>query len=95
MADIRREDIVSVTLNATGTLTIDGDTVGLKQLQQRVQEFAAVNPHRRVVTIRVSPDATYDAYFQLQNALVAAYRPLKCAPRVSEVVEAGKGGEQP
>ena len=95
VADIRREDIMTVVLAADGQLTMNGDTVGLAQLQQEVTRFAAVNPKHRVIAIKAAPEARYDDYFQLQNALVAAYRPLKCPPRVSEVVEdlGGEGGE--
>ena len=101
VADIRREDIMTVVLAADGQLTMNGDTIGLAQLQQEVTRFAAVNPKHRVIAIKAAPEARYDDYFQLQNALVAAYRPLKCPPRVSEVieergerrVESEKGGE--
>jgi hypothetical protein len=79
---------MTIELAADGTMTLDGQMVTLEQVQQQVREFAAVNPKHRVVAIKTDPQAKYDAYFQLQNALVAAYRPLKCAPRVSEVVEA-------
>ena len=96
MADIQREDIITVELSAAGELTLEGEAVTTAELQQRVEQFAAVSPHRRVVALKVSPQATYDAYFQLQNTLVAAYRPLKCQPRVSELVEEGeKGGVAP
>ncbi len=87
VADIRQEDIMTVRLDADGQLTIDGNAVTLGQLQQEVRQFAAVNPHHRVVAVKTDPKARYEAYFQLQNALVAAYRPLKCPPRVSDVVE--------
>ncbi|MBQ8487444.1 MAG: biopolymer transporter ExbD [Prevotella sp.] len=93
VADIRKEDIVTVVLDASGRLTLDGDTVSLQQLQHEVRKFAAVNPHHRVVAIKTAPDATYDSYFQLQNALVAAYRPLKCPPRLSEIIDE-EGGEE-
>ena len=95
VADIRREDIMTVVLAADGQLTMNGDTVGLAQLQQEVTRFAAVNPKHRVIAIKAAPEARYDDYFQLQNALVAAYRPLKCPPRVSEEIEehGGEGGE--
>jgi biopolymer transport protein ExbD len=96
VADIQREDIITVELSAAGELTLEGEAVTTAELQQRVEQFAAVSPHRRVVALKVSPQATYDAYFQLQNTLVAAYRPLKCQPRVSELVEEGeKGGVAP
>ncbi len=87
VADIRQEDIITVKLDAAGQLTLNGDAVTLEQLQQEVRQFAAVNPRHRVVAIKTDPRARYEAYFQLQNAIVAAYRPLKCPPRVSDVVE--------
>ena len=92
VADIRESDIITVTLDAGGRLVLGGETVTPQQLQRQVREFAAVNPKHRVVAVKVAPTATYDAYFQLQNAIVAAYKPLKCPPRVSEVLEE-KGGE--
>ena len=93
VADIQREDIMTVALDANGQLTLNDDTVSLVQLQQEVTKFAAVNPKHRVVAIRTAPEAKYDAYFQLQNAIVAAYRPLKCTPRVSETMEKGTSYE--
>ena len=87
VADIRQEDIITVKLDAAGRLTLNGDAVTLEQLQQEVRQFAAVNPRHRVVAIKTDPKARSEAYFQLQNAIVAAYRPLKCPPRVSDVVE--------
>lgn len=98
VADILDSDIMTIVLDADGRMTVDGNEFSLLQLQQEVRQFAAVNPHYRVVAIKTDPQAKYDAYFQLQNAIVAAYRPLKCQPRVSEVVEehgeqTGKGGQ--
>ena len=98
MADILDSDIMTIVLDADGRMTVDGNEFSLQQLQQEVRQFAAVNPRHRVVAIKTDPQAKYDAYFQLQNAIVAAYRPLKCQPRVSEVIEehgeqTGKGGQ--
>jgi len=98
VADILDSDIMTIVLDADGRMTVDGSELSLQQLQQEVRQFAAVNPRHRVVAIKTAPQAKYDAYFQLQNAIVAAYRPLKCQPRVSEVVEehgeqTGKGGQ--
>lgn len=85
--DIQQDDILTVTLDASNRVAIDGDTLSTHQLQQRIVEFAAVAPKRRVIALDVDPDATYDAYFHLQESVVEAYRRLKVAPRVSEVVE--------
>jgi biopolymer transport protein ExbD len=98
VADILDSDIMTIVLDADGRMTVDGNEFSLLQLQQEVRQFAAVNPRHRVVAIKTDPQAKYDAYFQLQNAIVVAYRPLKCQPRVSEVIEehgeqTGKGGQ--
>ena len=98
VADILDSDIMTIELDADGRMTVDGSEFSLQQLQQEVRQFAAVNPRHRVVDIKTDPQAKYDAYFQLQNAIVAAYRPLKCQPRVSEVIveygeQTGKGGQ--
>ena len=98
VADIQDSDIMTIELDADGRMTVGGSEFSLQQLQQEVHQFAAVNPHHRVVAIKTDPQAKYDAYFQLQNAIVAAYRPLKCQPRVSEVIveygeQTGKGGQ--
>ena len=85
--DIRQEDIMTVVLAADGATTIDGSPVDHQQLRQRVTEFAAVSPRRRVIALDISAEAVYDDYFQLQQDIVAAYRPLKVEPRVSENVE--------
>ncbi len=95
VADIRQEDIISVELDASNRLTLNGEAVGMDELQRRVREFAAVNPHRRVVAVKTDRQTTYDAYFQLQDAIVAAYKPLKCAPRISESDTAEEGGMEP
>lgn len=89
---------MTVVLDKTNHLLVDGDTLSESQLKQRIVEFAAVAPKRRVVALDVSADATYDAYFHLQETVVAAYRRLKVAPRISETIgdtpeDGWKGGE--
>lgn len=85
--DIQKEDIMTVALCADNQLVVEGDTVTAAQLQKRIVDFAAVAPKRRVIDLSVSPTATYDAYFHLQETVVAAYRRLKVAPRISETIE--------
>jgi biopolymer transport protein ExbD len=87
VADIRDEDIMTISLSRAGELTVDDRKVSTDDLKKQVTAFAAVNPRHRVLALKVSPQATYDAYFQMQDAIVAAYQPLKCPPRVSERVE--------
>ena len=96
--DIQKEDIMTVALCADNQLVVEGDTVTAAQLQKRIVDFAAVAPKRRVIDLSVSPTATYDAHFHLQETVVAAYRRLKVVPRISETIEEPtlqeEGGEQ-
>lgn len=97
VADILDSDIMTVTIDADGKLTCNDEPTTLEQLQQQITQFAAVKPHHRVVVVKTDPQTKYDTYFQLQNTIVAAYRPLKCAPRISETmveVDMKKGGGQ-
>ena len=93
MADILSSDIMTVVLSADGQLTVNDQPMTLEELQKEVTRFAAVNPKHRVIALKTAPQTKYNDYFQLQNAIVAAYKPLKCTPRISDVVE--EGGEQP
>lgn len=93
--DIQQDDIMTVRLEAGGCVTIDGDTVSNQLLRQRVVEFASVAPKRRVISLDIAADATYDDYYHLQEDIVAAYGRLKVTPRVSETVEErGEGIEE-
>ncbi len=86
VADIRQEDILTIVIDANNQMTLNGDSIGISRIEQEVRKFAAVNPKHRVIAIETAPETTYDTYFQLQNAIVAAYKPLKCTPRVSETL---------
>ena len=94
MADILSSDIMTIVLSADGQLTVNDQPMTLEKLRQEVTRFAAVNPKHRVIAVKTAPQTKYNDYFQLQNAIVAAYKPLKCTPRISDVVEE-EGGTQP
>lgn len=85
--DIKQEDVMTVSLNADGSISIEGEKVNAGELQQRITEFASIAPKRRVISLEVSPEATYDDYFHLQQNAVAAYRKLKVEPRISETID--------
>ena len=92
--NILQEDIMTVRLDASGCVTIDGDTISGHQLRDRVVEFASVAPKRRVISLDIAADATYDAYYHVEEDIVAAYNRLKVAPRVSENIEESVEGKE-
>lgn len=72
--EMSRRDVMSVSLDARDSLTCDGEGVTLSELGRRVERFA---DDRRVISIQADARTTYDAYFQVQNAVVRAYSRLR------------------
>ena len=92
--DILDSDILTVSIDANDSVSIDGQPMtSPDELTQRVKRFAAERPEQRVVLVESRRESSYDAYFRVQDAIVRAYRQLKCPPRISETVIAEKGGQ--
>ena len=86
--ELKQGDMLTLSLDADDHLTADGESLPMDKLAETIEQFAAVSPRQRVVIVETNPKTTYDAYFQLQQAVVKAYRRLGVPPRVAE-----KGGE--
>ncbi|MCR5642448.1 MAG: biopolymer transporter ExbD [Prevotella sp.] len=77
MMDVNREHLLTIGLDAQDCLTVDSQTVTLPQLQQQVEQHIRRIHNEHILSLNVSRKANYDAYFQLQNTLVAAYNQLR------------------
>jgi biopolymer transport protein ExbD len=75
--DINRDHVLQVKLDANNQLTCDGKTVTYQQLTAEVRSMAFVNRTGHVVSIQADPATTYEAYFQMQDAIVSAYQELR------------------
>ena len=53
---------------------MDGKVVEQRLLQQHIYQFISSRGAAHLITIEVPASATYDAYFQLQDALAEAYK---------------------
>lgn len=71
---IQRERLLQVVLTPENKVLLDGKIVGQRLLQQRIYQFISSRGAAHLVTIEVPASATYDAYFQLQDALAEAYK---------------------
>lgn len=72
--EMQRSDVMAVSLDEADRLTCDGQPVTLQQLAQRVEAFAN---DRHVISVQADAQTSYDAYFQMQNAIVVAYNRLR------------------
>ncbi len=78
MQDIHRSDVLEVRLSAQDSLFCDDKAVTLTQLQQQVESFVASRQtDRHIIAVQTDRQTSYDAYFEMQNAVVAAYRSLR------------------
>ncbi len=75
--DVSKDHVMQVALDAGDQLTCDGKTVTFAQLTDEILTMASVNPTGHVVSVQADRASTYEAYFKMQNAIVAAYSTLR------------------
>ena len=76
--DVNRSDVLQIRLDERDSLFCDDQPVTLMQLQQQVESFVASRQiDRYIIAVQTARTTTYDAYFEMQNAVVAAYRELR------------------
>lgn len=77
--DVSKSNVLALRLTANDTLVLNGKPLNTSRLRARVERFVGkeAGPQRHVITLEVSRDASYDAYFNIQNEITAAYRELR------------------
>lgn len=75
--EVEKSKVLSVVLHADNSYSVDGEQVTVAGLKQAVKDKAKSRPKDHVIDIHSSPKACYDAYFQLQHAVVEAYKELR------------------
>ena len=75
--DVNKDLVMRVELDAHDQLTCDGKPVSLKELSEGVVSMATVNRTEHIVAIQADRETTYEAYFRMQDAIVAAYHQLR------------------
>lgn len=77
--DVSKSNVLALRLTANDTLELNGKPFDTAALRARVERFVSkeADPQRHVITLQVSRAASYDAYFNIQNEITAAYRELR------------------
>ena len=75
--DVRKDHVMQVTLDARDQLAVDGTLLTPRQLKEQIMTFVAADRTEHVISIRTDRATTYEAYFRMQNAIVAAYAQLR------------------
>jgi biopolymer transport protein ExbD len=75
--DVNHKHVMTVSLDAHDRLSCNGTLMTPQQLTQEVMTFVESDPEQHVISIETDRQTTYEAYFRMQNAIVAAYRRLR------------------
>ncbi len=70
---IDKENIMSITLDAEGNVSVNDTLKQMKELKDMMRGFILDRGEKHLLTIDADPSCPYDAYFHLQNSLVEAY----------------------
>lgn len=78
-ADVSKSNVLALRLTATGVLEADEKPIKTDELRARIKRFVSSEstPEKHIITLEVSRSADYDAYFNIQNEITAAYRELR------------------
>ena len=87
--DINRSNVLQISIDDNDALSCDGKVVTLDELQQQVESFLASRQSSQyVIAVETGRKTSYNAYFEMQNSIVAAYRKLDIKPmRIMEGVK--------
>ena len=76
--DVQRSNVLQVRIDEHDALFCDGRQVTPAELQRQVASFVASRQTaQHVIAVEADRHATYNTYFEMQNAIVAAYQGLR------------------
>ena len=87
--DISRSNVLQLRLDADDVLYCDDRQVTHEELQQQVESFLKSRlTDQYVIAVETDRKTSYNAYFEMQDAIVAAYHKLNIRPmRIREGVK--------
>ena len=77
--DIKQDHVSVIRLDARDSLSLDGTLLSDTQLTEELMRRIDNDRMQHVLSIEVSRETSYEAYFHLQNAVVRAYMSLRDA----------------
>ena len=70
---INTNRIMTVQIKKGREIMVDGKVTPINIIKMRVLSFVERNGTQHFIQIRTERDATYNEYFQVQNAILSAY----------------------
>ena len=75
--DVDKATLLEVKVTADNKFVVNGKPVATKDMRRTIAEFITRLGRQHLISIDADPSASYDAYFSLQNEMVAAYRDVR------------------
>lgn len=76
--DVSEKNVLRISIDDKDSLRCENEHVTPAELQERILAFmATAEPDKHVLSIQANRKTSYEAYFAMQNAIVAAYRQLR------------------
>ena len=76
--DINRSNVLQISIDDNDMLSCDEKTVTLDELRQQVESFVVSRQNNHhVIAVETGRKTSYDAYFNMQHAIVQAYHNLR------------------
>ena len=93
--DVNRSNVLQIAIDDNDVLSCDGKTVTLDELRQDVESFlASRQTDQYVIAVETGRHTSYNAYFEMQNSIVAAYKRLNIQPmKIMEGVKSADASE--
>ena len=79
--DVNRSNVLQISIDDNDQLTCDGQQVTLGKLSEQVESFlASRQTENYTIAVETGRHTSYNAYFEMQNSIVGAYRKLGIKP---------------
>lgn len=79
LTDVSRDRVMKIALDAQNRLSVNDSLSNVKMLRRQVADFVAQEQLRttHILQVTCDPQTSYEAYFRVQNEIVAAYAQLR------------------
>lgn len=74
---VNKNSLLVLTITADNRLLVDEQLCLPSDLRGRIEDFVLRQGRNHMIQIQAHPEATYDTYFHVQNAIAAAYGRLR------------------
>lgn len=78
-AEVSRDNTLAFRITASGELLMNDRPVAADGLRRRIADFIGRRPASHVIYVDADPASGYDAYFRLEDEIVAAYNSVRDA----------------